>query len=149
MARRALRRRHRQDGAGSPGRLQAPGGRGQGDDRLHAPDDVPGRGARRRNLAGWLSASALPRSSVSSRFCSSRGAKALTSALTPTVVEPSGHPALYLDLAEVKGGPRAGGLRRVHLFEDRARVAHLLLRLEVPDEDGRSLCFVDKQLESG
>jgi hypothetical protein len=26
MARRALRRRHRQDGAGSPGRLQAAGG---------------------------------------------------------------------------------------------------------------------------
>src|SRR5215218_10883484 len=49
--------------------------------------------------------------------------------------EPSGHAALYLDLAEVNGGPRAGRLRRVHLFEDRARVAHLLLRLEVADED--------------
>src|SRR5215218_10124417 len=63
--------------------------------------------------------------------------------------EPSGHAALYLDLAEVNGGPRAGGLRRIHLFEDRARVAHLLLRLQVPDEGGRSLCFVDKQLDSG
>src|SRR5215212_6215513 len=70
-------------------------------------------------------------------------------ALITTVVEPSGHGALYLHLAEVNGGPRARGLRRVHLFEGRARVAHLLLRLEVPDEDGRSLCFVDKQLESG
>ena len=55
---------------------------------------------------------------------------------------------MHLDLAEVNGGSRAGGLRRVHLFEGRARVAHLLLRLEVPDEDGRSLCFVDEQLES-
>ena len=46
---------------------------------------------------------------------------------------------MHLDLAEIDGCPGAWGLRRIHLFEDRARVAHFLLGLEVPDEDGRTL----------
>src|SRR5947199_6085427 len=54
MARRALRRRHGQDGAGSSGRVQAAGGHRQGDDRRPTAEDVSGRSARRRNLAGRL-----------------------------------------------------------------------------------------------
>jgi nitrite reductase/ring-hydroxylating ferredoxin subunit len=37
-----------------PGRVQAAGGRGQGDDRRQIAEDIPGRGARRRNLARRL-----------------------------------------------------------------------------------------------
>jgi hypothetical protein len=56
--------------------------------------------------------------------------------------------ALNLDLAHVDRATRAGRLRRIHRLEDRAGLAHLLLRLEVADEDRRPLRLVEEQLES-
>ena len=44
--------------------------------------------------------------------------------------------ALQLDLAKVDGGAGAGSLRGVHLLEHCAGVAHLLLAVEVADEEG-------------
>src|SRR5262245_50983746 len=57
-------------------------------------------------------------------------------------------PALHFDLTEVDGGAGARGLRGVHLVERRVCLAQLLLRFEVTDEDGGSLCLVDTELES-
>src|SRR5207253_9485649 len=55
--------RSRRDGAGSSGRVQAAGGRREGDNRRSVAEDVPGRGARRRDLVGWLSDGAAPTAS--------------------------------------------------------------------------------------
>jgi nitrite reductase/ring-hydroxylating ferredoxin subunit len=38
-----------------PQGVQAAGGRCEGDDRRPSAEDIPGRGARRRDLVGWLS----------------------------------------------------------------------------------------------
>src|SRR5262245_25878318 len=54
---------------------------------------------------------------------------------------------LGLYLAEVDRCARTRRLGGIHLLEDRTRVAHLLLSLEVPDEDGRPLSRVDEELK--